>query len=505
MKFNNKLRKSLLCIFLSFVMVFSVLLVGCNNVEEGTEAGNEEKVEIVRALEDISANVRIVEANVEVVSVNKADLPEGAILAKEDVVGKFTTVNVYAGEYFLPAKLSSKRVTASADEDEPEDDGILNFDDAGYVIVTDYVKPDTGEDVADAIQKLINDNPNRTLYFPDGEYILSKTITTSADPSKTVSFKLSNYAHFMPAATWTIGDNGETLPLFHLGATDMAEGIVNEGNHYSLEGGIFDGKNVADAIWVENAGDVSLRYISIKDAFIGIHVKGDAEGNGPTVDVHTVNIVGTGHAKNVETGEGRDSIGVILDSNSNTLTNMRIANNQISIMLTGSDNFLRNLHPLYTSYRSSAVSNWQDTYNNSVAFYDIGTRNFYDNCYNDQFAVGFYMGKDTASIYDCCFNFWYRGTAANDKNVADHIAFKAEGKFNSTIRYNSADFTYGKPVLSTDEDGNITKDFPTPSNCAFLIVGEAGGEGVIETVYYQKGNVCADDAALDYCVDMPIG
>lgn len=497
MKFNNKFRKSLLCVLLSFVVVLSVLLVGCNNAD-GTDAESvEEKVDVVRAVANIAANSRIGDDNVEIVSVNRADLPEGTILTKDDVVGKFATANIYAGEYFLPAKLSAKRVNSNTTNDKDTNaDGLLNFKDAGYVIVTDYVKPDTGKDVADDIQKLINDNPNSTLYFPDGEYILSKTITTSADPDKTVSFKLSNYAHFMPDEAWKIADNGDTVPLFHLGATDMADGIVNSGNHYSLEGGILDGKNVADAIWVSNAGDVSLRYISIKNAFIGIHVKGDDEGNGPTVDVHTVNIVGTAHAKNAETGEGRDSIGVILDSNCNTLTNMRIANNQISIMLTGKDNMLRNLHPLYTSYYSDyAMSNWLDTYNNSVAFYDIGTRNFYDNCYNDQFATGFYMGEDTASIYDCCFNFWYRGTAADDKSVADHIAFKAEGKFNSIIRYNSADFTYSNP----------TEHCPIPSNCAFLIVGEDGGQGSIETVYYRTSWVNAEnDAALDYCVDTPI-
>ena len=483
-------------------MVFSVLLVSCNE-EEGTEADASEKVDVVRAVKDIAANVRITEDSVEVVSVTKADLPDGTILPKEDVVGKFTTTNIYAGEYFIPAKLAAKRATEKVEKDEDEND-ILNFDDAGYVLVTDYLKPDTGKDVAAEIQKLINENPNRTLYFPDGEYIVSKTITTSADPAKTVSFKLSNYAHFMPADTWTIGENGETAPLFHLGATDMAEGIINEGNHYSLEGGIFDGKSVADAIWVENAGDVSIRYSSIKNAVIGIYVKGDAEGNGPTVDVHTVNIVGTGHAKDAETGEGIDSIGVLLESNSNTLTNMRIASNQIAIKLTGNDNFLRNLHPLYTSY-NYAVSNWQDTYNNSVAFYDAGTRNFYDNCYNDQFAVGFYMSENTASIYDCCFNFWYRGTTENDKNVADHIAFKAEGQFNSTIKYNSADFTYAKPVEKKDDKGNVTHRFPIPSNCNFLIVGEDGGKGVIETVYFPLANVGENDASLDYCVDQPIG
>lgn len=496
MKFNSKFRKSLLCVLLSFVMLFSALLVGCNDADDVDAVDGGEKVDVVRAVADISANSRIGEDNVEIVSVNKADLPAGTVLSKDDIVGKFATVDIYEGEYFLSVKLAAMRANGNtANDKNTNSDGVLNFKDAGYVIVTDYVKPDTGKDVADDIQKLINDNPNSTLYFPDGEYILSKTITTSADPDKTVSFKLSNYAHFMPDKAWKIADNGDTAPLFHLGATDMAEGIVNEGNHYSLEGGIFDGNNVADAIWVSNAGDVSLRYISIKNAFIGIHVKGDDEGNGPTVDVHTANIVGTAHAKNAETGEGRDSIGVILDSNGNTLTNMRIANNQISIMLTGKDNTLRNLHPLYTSYRDSATSNWQYTYNNSVAFYDIGTRNFYDNCYNDQFATGFYMGKDTASIYDCCFNFWYRGTVESDKNVSNHIAFRAEGQFNSTVRYNSADFTHGKS----------SESYPISSNCAFLTVGEDGGNGTIATVYYLTARVNTEiDVTADYCVDTPI-
>ena len=35
-----------------------------------------------------------------------------------------------------------------------------------YVVVTDYVKPNTGEDVSDALQELILANPNRTIFFP---------------------------------------------------------------------------------------------------------------------------------------------------------------------------------------------------------------------------------------------------------------------------------------------------------------------------------------------------
>ena len=43
---------------------------------------------------------------------------------------------------------------------------------AGYVVVTDYVKSTGLNDVTEELQKLIDDNPNRTIYFPDGCYQL---------------------------------------------------------------------------------------------------------------------------------------------------------------------------------------------------------------------------------------------------------------------------------------------------------------------------------------------
>ena len=64
----------------------------------------------------------------------------------------------------------------------------------GYVVVTDHLNANTGEDVSDAIQKLINENPHRTIYFPDGEYIIAKPICTSANPENAVSIMLSDFA-----------------------------------------------------------------------------------------------------------------------------------------------------------------------------------------------------------------------------------------------------------------------------------------------------------------------
>jgi len=54
--------------------------------------------------------------------------------------------------------------------------------------VTDYVPNDGKTDVADALQAVIDENPNRTIYFPDGIYLISKDIF----PVRTFHF-LRNY------------------------------------------------------------------------------------------------------------------------------------------------------------------------------------------------------------------------------------------------------------------------------------------------------------------------
>ncbi|MBQ2374218.1 MAG: hypothetical protein II299_03815, partial [Alistipes sp.] len=72
----------------------------------------------------------------------------------------------------------------------------------GYVVVTDYVKANGKKDVSDAIQQIIDSNPNRTIYFPDGVYLISKPICTPADPRKSVSLELSNYATIKAMEGW---------------------------------------------------------------------------------------------------------------------------------------------------------------------------------------------------------------------------------------------------------------------------------------------------------------
>ena len=95
-----------------------------------------------------------------------------------------------------------------------------------FVLVTDYVKANTGEDVSDALQELILANPRRVLYFPDGEYLLSKPICTPANPEHAVSLQLSNFAVIKAMESW---DSDEAL--IRLGAAEPFNTIHVNGSN----------------------------------------------------------------------------------------------------------------------------------------------------------------------------------------------------------------------------------------------------------------------------------
>ena len=95
-----------------------------------------------------------------------------------------------------------------------------------YVVVTDYVKPNTGEDVSDALQALILANPNRTIFFPDGEYLLSKPICTPANPAHAVSLKLATFAKLKAMDSWA-----EKEAVVRLGAAEPYNSIAIPGSN----------------------------------------------------------------------------------------------------------------------------------------------------------------------------------------------------------------------------------------------------------------------------------
>ena len=331
----------------------------------------------------------------------------------------------------------------------------MNAPTQGYVLATDYVEVNSGKDVSDALQAMILANPNKTIFFPDGEYLLSKPICTPAHPERSVSLHLATYAVIKAMDTW---DSDEAL--IRLGAAEPFNNISINGSYYSLTGGIIDGSDLANGVSIDSGRETRVDNVSIKNTKIGLHVKNGANSGSSDADICNVNIVGRGTP---------DSIGLLIEGCDNTFTNMRIARVQIGVKLVRGGNYLRNIHPLY-----SLKSGW-DHYESSVAFYDEAWDNWYDFCYSDQYATGFYMRPGLSSIYHNCFCFWWKTLDGGE------TGFRTDGKFCSIIKSPKVTFRGDAP------------------NTNFLIVGEKGGNGIIETPTFNE-KMSADKSYKDYLV-----
>ena len=297
----------------------------------------------------------------------------------------------------------------------------------GFVVVTDFVPADGTTDVADALQKVIDTHPNRTLYFPDGTYLLSKPIATPAEPTLSVDLQLSNYAILKAAPGWT---NAEAM--VRLGGIHPANNIRTRGSNYSFTGGVVDGSGVANGISIDSGRETAIRQVSIKHVRVGIHIKlRAADSLSSDADISDVNIVGNG---------ATNSIGVLVEGYDNTFTGMRIADVFTGFLLKSGGNSLRNIHPLYTC-------NYRD-YANSSGFNDRYGNNWYSFCYSDHFGVGFITAPGKTCIYDSCYCMWY----TPNKGLR-HTVFRAEGSFDSMVNNMTVGFNRAEAVNTVLEEG----------------------------------------------------
>jgi len=299
-------------------------------------------------------------------------------------------------------------------------------------VVTDTIAADGQADVSDALQRLIDANPNRTIYFPDGTYLLCKPIATSAYPKRSVELNLSRYAVLKAAPGWSGSEAMVRLGgREHVDEVRSTQHIRTVGSNYSFTGGVVDGSGVANGISIDSGRETAIRQVSIKHTRVGIHVKlRAADSLSSDADISDVNIVGN---------RATNSIGVLVEGFDNTFTGMRIADVFTGFLLKSSGNSLRNIHPLYTcDYRN---------YANSSGFNDRSGNNWYSFCYSDHFGVGFVTAEGRASVYDSCFCMWY----APNKGLR-HTVFRAEGAFNSVVNNMTVGFKGAEAINTVLEE-----------------------------------------------------
>ena len=277
----------------------------------------------------------------------------------------------------------------------------------GFVNVAAFAPSDGSADASAAIQALIDANPNRTLYFPDGTYLLERPICTPADPRLSVDLQLSNYAVLKAAPGWS-----DPEAMVRLGAIHPANDIRTPGSVYSLTGGIIDGSGVANGVAIESGRETRVRLVSMKRVRVGLHVKRGVNGNSADADISDVHIVGN---------RAPDSVGVILEASDNTLSNMRIADVKTGVEIWGGGNLLTNVHPLWT--------NPGDQYPDGVGFRDCGGHTSYNRCYADHFSVGWlFSERSFDAVLDHCIAYWYAPSPGRL-----HAAMRSEGPFRAQV------------------------------------------------------------------------
>lgn len=97
--FRNRTVIGVLCILLALIICFGVTPLFSRSTSE--------KTEIVRVTKDIKEGDEITAEMVQTVEVGAYNLPQNLMTDKKEVVGKYATADLAAGDYILSSKLSA--------------------------------------------------------------------------------------------------------------------------------------------------------------------------------------------------------------------------------------------------------------------------------------------------------------------------------------------------------------------------------------------------------------
>lgn len=97
--FRNRTVIGVLCILLALIICFGITPIFSRSASE--------KTEIVRVTKDIKEGDEITAEMVQTVEVGAYNLPQNLMTDKKEIVGKYATADLAAGDYILSSKLSA--------------------------------------------------------------------------------------------------------------------------------------------------------------------------------------------------------------------------------------------------------------------------------------------------------------------------------------------------------------------------------------------------------------
>ena len=288
MKKNAKaiaLSRRLLCALLCIAFLLGIaMLTSCNSDADSAEeesdgaATGQSKdeftldengmVDVLVFTADAPMGTRLTAKNTEVVKMDPTNLPRNVVTDPTDARGKYTGKDFFAGDYVIKNRISKTKPLDTNEELLNQDIARTNNE---YIVVTDFIKANTGEDLYDNLQMLINRNPGRTLYFPDGEYLISHPLETSSKPASSTSFYLSGGAILRAHEDWKA--DGTKRALICFGSLSDENNIRTPGSNFYVMGGVLDGRGRADGVSVDSGRETLIKNVVIVNVRYGIHIK----------------------------------------------------------------------------------------------------------------------------------------------------------------------------------------------------------------------------------------
>lgn len=376
----------LICFALVLCMLAGMLPAYAAEVTDETAAETPEEkpatVDIVVAKKDIPQGTYITDDYIQVVTVPNYNIPSNTMSDITAVMTKYSKTDIYEGEYIYAAQISPNKQDKVSNDAMVQD--IIESNDK-YLVVTDYVLPNTGKDLAALLQKLIEQNPKRTIYFPDGEYVISSTLKTSAAGPTSCSLQLADGAVIKADSKWQKKDGYNSL--ISLGGLQHMNDINVIGSYYSLIGGTLDGNGKAYGVSIDSGRETLVRNVCIKNAVRGIFVNHGANHVSSDADIEDVTIIGNGDF---------GSYGMYFIGYDNTITNVRIYNVQTGVYSIGGGNFFKNVQV----FNDPEAFKLQDM---AIGFKETN-RNWYSQCHAENCVTAFDILS--ASIMSDCSARW---------------------------------------------------------------------------------------------------
>ncbi len=438
-----------LCCLLCILMLLPSALVSCNSgapdVDGVSSDASDDTVTVFRVIKDIPMGAKLTSAKVEEVTLPISQASIGAVSDSELFVGKYAAIDLEEGDIIIQDHISDKAVSKNVEVALENRD--FGFNDYGYVVVTDYVTPNQGNDLADALQKVFDmkRSINSVIYFPEGEYIISKPLKTSANGLSSICIKLSPNAVIKAIDDWDESQGA----MIQLGERNKINNVDIIGSNYYIEGGIIDGSGRADGVAINGGRETSIRNLAIINTYTGLHW--NKIGQVVDSDAENITIIGNGKV---------GSVGLHVKGSDSTFTNMRISNVQIGVWMQGPAHILRNIQVTYVP-NDILDSNYDASY----GFLSAEHRCWYDTCTSEGFATAFSLSQKGDTLASCVAS--WKKAYGTGKQVA--IA-ATTGRYTGVVRSVAAYFSGPK------------------EKCEYL-VAPRGGTGVIYDPMFDENAV----------------